>query len=122
MTAETMYQLEDGLSEAAFKECADQGQKVLIICVEAPTPARGNFRGGWQLFAFNPNTGKWAPLNLFRPKGGIHSRRVVRTINGLCRLLKDLGFPVAVVPFGIGSGVETSKSGDLRYINDMDCI
>lgn len=115
-----MYQVENGLSEAAFKECADRGKKILVLCVKDAYPERGNFRGGWKIFAFNPETRRWAPLNLFRTHQGRHPPRIIRTINGLCRLLKDLEFPAGAVPYGQGAGIETNKSGDMFFFSTVD--
>ena len=114
-----MYRLETGVSEAAFKTRLILGGKLLVTCVEEVSAVRGSFQGGWHLYAFNPETGHWAQLILFRPRRGVNPPRVLRTVNGVCSLMKDLGFPAGVIPFGVGSGVEASKSGNILVHNSV---
>ena len=114
-----MYRLESGASEAGFREYLIGSGKLLILCTEDAIPTRGNFQGGWQFYALNPQTGKWVVLNLFRPRRGVTPPRVVKTVNGACSFMKDVGFPAGIIPFGVGSGVETSKSGDMRFIGSV---
>jgi hypothetical protein len=113
------YRLEGGVSEAGFRDCLDRGGRLLILCVEDARPGRGNFQGGWKFYALNPEKNKWTALNLFRPQRGVNPPRVIRTVNGVCSLLKDLGFPAGIIPFGVGSGVETSKAGDMRFSDSV---
>ncbi len=112
-----MYRLESGVSEAGFKECLEGSGQLLILCTEEARTGRGNFQGGWQLFAFNPETERWATLNLFRPRRGVTPPRIIKTVNGVCSFIIDAGFPAGIIPFKVGSGVEASKAGDVRYIS-----
>lgn len=115
-----MYHLESGMSEAGFKECMNQSGKLLVVCTLAAKPGRGNFQGGWQLYALNPETERWTTLNLFRQRRGVNSPRIIGTVNGLCSFIIDAGFPAGVIPYRVGSGIEASKTGDIRYFSRVD--
>ncbi len=117
-----MFRMEFGVSEAAFRTMVILGEKILIVCSDEVTPVRGSFHGGWHLYAFNPDSGNWAQLTLFRPKGGQNPPRVLRTVNGVCSVMKDLGFPAGIIPFGVGSGVEASRSGSVLVHDSVELL
>lgn len=119
-SARKMIQLESGVSEAGFKDMIERGGKILVVCTESASPVRGNFQGGWKFYAQNPDTGKWAALNLFRARRGVFPPRILKTVNGVCAFLKDLGYPTGVIPYGVGSGVETDKDGNIRFISSVE--
>ena len=117
-----MFRVEYGVSESAFRTMVIMGEKILVVCSDEVSAVRGSFQGGWHLYAFNPETGNWAQLNLFRPIRGVYPPRVVRTVSGVCSLLKDLGFPAGVIPFGVGSGVEASRSGSILIHDSVELL
>jgi len=111
----TMYRLENGVSEAAFKDRLESSKKLLVVCTEAAERARGHLPGGWQFYVLNEATSRWAPLNLFRIVKGEQVPRVFKTVDGVCGFLINLGLPVALAPVREGDGYEIDLDGTVTF-------
>ncbi len=111
----TMYRLENGVSEAAFKERLDSSGKLLVVCTEAAGRARGHLPGGWLFFVFNKASERWAPLHLFRLVKGETKPRLFKTVDGVCGYLISLGLPVALAPVREGDGYEIHIDGNVVH-------
>ena len=107
----TTYRLENGVSEAAFKERLAGSQKLLVVCMKDATKAPGHLPGGWQFFALNHTTQRWAPLHLSRMQRGETKPRQFKTVDGVCGYMMDLGLPVALAPLREGDGYEVDMDG-----------
>lgn len=109
------YRLENGVSEAAFKERLDGSETLLVLCTEAGERAPGHLSGGWQFYVLNKATLRWAPLMLFRMVRGEPKPRIFKTVDGVCGYLMSLGLPVALAPVREGDGYEISMDGTVTY-------
>ena len=111
----TVYRLENGVSEAAFKQRLDGSGKLLVVCTEAAERARGHLPGGWQFYVLNKASERWAPLHLFRVVKGETKPRLFKTVDGVCGYLMSLGLPAALVPVREGDGYEINMDGTATF-------
>lgn len=111
----TVYRLENGVSEAAFKQRLDGSGKLLVVCTETAERARGHLPGGWQFYVFNKASERWAPLHLFKVINGETKPRLFKTVDGVCGYLMSLGLPAALVPVREGDGYEINMDGTVTF-------
>lgn len=105
------YYFEDGVTEAGLRERLLGSNRLLVVCTKAPTRHAGNMRGGWQVFALNKETDKWARLSLSRIDKGVMKPRTFVSPEGIVGFITSLDMPVAVVPVREGDAYEISASG-----------
>lgn len=111
----TEYRVENGVSEAAFKERLAGSGKLLVVCLETATRLPGHLPGGWQFFVLNDETGRWAPLHKFRVVKGETQPKLFKTVDGVCGYMMSLGLPVALAPVREGDGCEVGMDGSSIY-------
>lgn len=111
----TTYRLENGVSEAAFKERLDGSGKLLVVCSVAGERAPGHLPGGWRFYALNKKTKRWSPLILFRMVKGEAQMRIFKTVDGVCGYMMSLGLPVALAPVREGDGYEIDMDGTVTH-------
>lgn len=111
----TVYRLENGVSDAAFRQRLDGSGKLLVVCTEDAERARGHLPGGWQFYVLNETSKRWAPLHLFRVINGETKPRMFKTVDGVCGYFMSLGLPAALVPVREGDGYEINMDGTATF-------